>query len=57
MMTRTIVLFVLITCLMAKKYLIEVDKKAAEDEGEGLDYSSLPNLKMEQNGQLKGIIH
>ena len=57
MMTRTIVLFVLITCLMAKKYLIEVDKTPAEDEGEGLDYSSLPNLKMEQNGQLKGIIY
>ena len=60
-MHRTISIFILITGLLAKNYLIEVADEGG-DEGEteiageaggeqGLDYSLLQNFEMVQDGQ------
>ena len=62
-MKRIITIFILLTGLLAKNYLIEVadegeDQRGAEvaddggDEG-GLDYSSNRNLKMVLDGQFQ----
>ena len=61
MMLRTISIFILITGLVAKNYLIEVadeggdegETETAEEAGgeQGLDYSFLPNFEMVQDGQ------
>ena len=60
-MIRTIIIFILITGLLAKNYLIEVAHKGgdeghpdvAEEEGgeAGLDYSFLKNFEMKIDGQ------
>ena len=63
MMKRTFTIFILLTGLLAKNYLIEVadegeDQRGAEvaddggDEG-GLDYSLNRNLKMVLDGQFQ----
>ena len=60
-MIRTITIFIFITGLVAKNYLIEVADEG-RDEGEteiageaggerGLDFSFLPNFEMVQDGQ------
>ena len=58
-MIRTLVKFILITALLAKKYLIEVGDKAGDkgdvvDQGEG-DYSSSANIEMKEYGQFNII--
>ena len=57
-MIRTLVKFILITALLAKKYLIEVGDKAG-DTGDGVDhgdYSSPSNIEMKEYGQCNIII-
>ena len=61
MMIRIISIFILITGLLAKNYLIKVadqggdegETETAEEAGgeQGLDYSFLPNFEMVQDGQ------
>ena len=48
-MIRTIIIFILITVLLAKKYLIEVQHKEGE---EGEDFSLHKGLEMKQDGQV-----
>ena len=54
---RTIIIFILLTCLLAKKYLIEVADEGEDEveEGgeEGSDYSTQDNFKMKQDGKFK----
>ena len=57
-MIRTIIIFISITDLLAKKYLIELHDEeggteVAEEEGgeEGSDYSLHKGLEMKQDGQ------
>ena len=60
MMIRTLVKFILITALLAKKYLIKVGDRAG-DKGDGVgqgggDYSLPLNVEMKEYGQFY-IIH
>ena len=60
-MIRTTIIFILITGLLAKNYLIEVadeggdeeETEVAKEEGgeEGSDFSLQRNLEMKQDGQ------
>ena len=58
-MIRTTIIFILITGLLAKNYLIEVAEEDGEEtevsneEGgeEGSDFSLQKNFRMEQDGQ------
>ena len=60
-MIRTTIIFILITGLLAKNYLIEVaeeggdeeETEVAKEEGgeEGSDFSLQKNFEMEQDGQ------
>ena len=52
-MIRTNIIFFLITGLLAKNYLIEVEDKGREEERgeEGEDFSVPQNFQMEQDGQ------
>ena len=58
-MTRTIVMFMLLSGLLAKKYLIKVGDRAG-DKGDGVDleggdYSSAVNIEMKEYGQFNII--
>ena len=61
-MKRTITIFILLTGLLAKNYLIEVADEGGDQGGDevadegGLDYSLNRNLKMVLDGQFQWLL-